>query len=113
MKSASVSTRVTWQAMLSASSMSWTNSASLGSSSRCRIRNGEFIACLAFFDASRRRLVDHRPEDPELLDGVDELVKVHGLHHVGVHTQPIARHHILFFMGRSEHHHRNQLELLI
>src|SRR5271157_2742956 len=44
-------------------------------------------------------LVDDRPEDPELLDGVHEFVEIHRLHHIRVNAQFVAGHHILFFMG--------------
>src|SRR5580698_2509566 len=110
---ASVSTRITSQAIPSVVSVQCASSASVTSSSRCRIRNGEPIACLALPDASGRRLVDDRPKNSEFLNGVYELVEIHGLHHVGVDAQLVARHHVLFFTGGGEHHHGDQLQVVI
>ena len=53
MKSSRVSTRVTSQAMPPASSTPWTSSASLASSSRCRMRSGALISCGRFPAAAR------------------------------------------------------------
>src|SRR5580693_1977930 len=113
MKSASVSTRVTSHLIPSFASVSWTSSASLGSSSRYRIRTSDFISRLVRFYASWWRLVNNSPEDPQFPDGVYKLVKIHRLYDIGVHAQSIARHHISFFMGRGEHDHGNHPELLI
>src|SRR5271167_3835458 len=113
MKSASVSTRVTRQVIPPIASLSSTSSASLGSSSRYRIHSWGFISRLVSFHASWWRFVNHGPKNPEFLNGVHKLVKIHRLHDVRVHAELVAPHHVFFFMRRSEHHHRNHLELLI
>src|SRR3984893_1871849 len=113
MKSASVSTRVTWQQIPSFSSVSTRSSASRRSSSRCRKRNGDFIFGLVSPDTSWWRLVDDGPENPQFLDGVDEGVKIHRLDDIGIHAQLIARHHVPLFTGRSKHHHGNHPEFFV
>src|ERR1017187_2522928 len=52
----------------------------------------------SLFHAARRRLVDHRPEDAEFLDRIDELVKIDRLYDIGVHPEAVASHHVLFLM---------------
>ena len=37
--------------------------------------------------AARRRLIDHRPEDTQFLDGIDKLVKIDRLYDVRVHPE--------------------------
>src|SRR5258707_5142145 len=113
MKSASVSTRVIWHLRPSIANVSGTSSASLGSSSRYRICNGDFISRLLRFNAAWWRLVNNCPENPEFLNGVYELVEIHRFYDIGVHAQRIARHHVTFFVGTGEHDHRNHPELLI
>src|SRR5215510_2328121 len=63
--------------------------------------------------ASWWRLIDHGPENPELFDGINKLVEINWLDHIGVHTKCIARHHVSFLMGRREHDHRNHAKFLI
>src|ERR1017187_7884156 len=90
---ASVSTRVTSQTMPSVSSRSRISSVSLGSSSIERIRNGDRMLLP---HTSRRRLVDDCPENAQFLDGINKLMKVNRLYHVRVHSEFVARHHVLF-----------------
>src|SRR5258708_38999501 len=113
MKSASVSTRIIWHLRPSIANVSGTSSASLGSSSRYRICNGDFISRLLRFNAAWWRLVNNCPENPEFLNGVYELVEIHRFYDTGVDAQRIARHHVTFFVGRGEQDHRNHPELLI
>src|SRR5215472_899927 len=112
MKSAFVSTRFASQVMLPVASTSRIICASLGSSSRHRMRKKDFIFWSGPSNASRGRLVDNGPKDSELLHGVYKFMKIHGLHDISVNAHPVACHHVFFFMGRSEDDHRNRLELL-
>src|SRR6267142_4291804 len=115
-KSAWVSTRVTSHTTPSLSRVAWMSSASPGLSSRCRMRSGGVMpgsAQVPLADAARRRLIDDGPEDAELLDGIDEFVKVHRLDHVGVHAEPVAGHHVALLTGGGEHHHRDHAQLLV
>src|SRR5215475_9589970 len=64
-------------------------------------------------DASWRRLIDHGPENPELFDGINKLVEIHWLDHIGVHAKCIARDHVSFLTGRREHDHRDHAQLLV
>src|SRR4051812_43382818 len=98
------------------------SSASLGSSSRCRIRRGDVImvplaapTSFSLFPshASWWGLIDDGPETPQLLDGVDELVEIDRLYHIGVHAILIARDQVSLLTGRREHYHRNHFQLLI
>ena len=59
----------------------------------------------------RRRLVHDRPEQPDLADGLQELVVRHGLHDVPVHAEVVAAHHVLLLGRRGDHHDRQRLEL--
>src|ERR1700722_19776650 len=86
------------------------SSASLGSSSRERIRKGSDVLTLG---SPKRRRVDHRPKSAKLLDGIDELVEVNRLDHVGIHAQPVACHQVFFFVRGREDNYGNQLELVI
>src|SRR5262249_61007805 len=63
--------------------------------------------------ASWRRLIDHGPENPELFDGINKLVEIHWLDHIGVHAKCIARDHVSFLMGKREYDHRNHAQFLI
>src|SRR5919198_4951173 len=71
-----VSTRTISQAIPSSASIARTSSASFMLSSRWSMRIGDFpdvrLGLLHSSYASRRRLVDDRPEGPELFDGIDE-----------------------------------------
>jgi hypothetical protein len=46
-----------------------------------------------------RRLVDHRPKHAKLLNGIDEFVEIDRLHHIGIHAELVASHHVLFLVG--------------
>src|SRR5882762_959954 len=46
--------------------------------------------------ASGRRLVDDRPKNPELLNGINKFVEINRLYHVRVHAKLVARHHVPF-----------------
>src|ERR1700677_1950613 len=94
-KASWVSTRCNSQAISSLRSSSRMSSASLGSSSRERIRRGWVRVTSS---APGRGRVDHRPEHAKLLDGIDELVKVYRLDHVGIHAELVAGDQILLFM---------------
>src|SRR5258705_1868628 len=59
------------------------------------------------------RLIDDGPEDPQLLDRIDELVEINWLDHIGVDAKPVARHHVLLLVGRGEDDDRNHAQLLI
>src|SRR5262249_38327632 len=113
--SRSSSTRVTVQGRPSLSSVTRSTSASAGSSSRYRIRNGAFTrSCITGFLTRLRllygswwRLIDDGPEEPELLDGVHEFLELHRLDDVGVDAESIARDHVSFFARGCEHHDGN------
>src|SRR5215475_13006986 len=62
---------------------------------------------------SRWRLIDNCPENPEFFDGINKLVEINWLDHIGVHAKFIARDHVSFLTGRSEHDHRDHAQLLI
>ena len=53
----------------------------------CRMPTGSF----------GRRLIDHAPEDAELFDRFQELMKFNRLDHIGIGTQGIAFDEIPFF----------------
>src|SRR5277367_5008637 len=91
-KASRVSTRDNSQTIPSLWSRSCISSASFGSSSRERIRRGWVVVTSS---APGRGRVDHRPEHAKLLDGIDELVKIYRLDHVGVHAQLVAGDQIL------------------
>src|SRR3954462_15161792 len=45
--------------------------------------------------ASRRRLIDDRPEEPQLSNGFDEIVETYRLDHIRVCTRVVASHEVL------------------
>src|SRR2546429_2374335 len=107
-----VSTRSTAATILSISSMARSKSVSMTSSSRWRMRSGDFIKYKMvrrrndFLPASARavnilgrRLIDHRPKSADLPDGVDEFPVAHRFDDVGVHAQLIASDQIAFLRG--------------
>src|SRR5215470_17454711 len=63
--------------------------------------------------ASWWRLIDYGPENPKFFDGINKLVEINWLDHIGVHAKFIARDHVSFLMGRREHDHRNHAQFLI
>src|SRR5580704_4706459 len=63
--------------------------------------------------ASRWRYIDDCPKDTQFADGVDELMRIHWLHHIGVHSELVAGYHVLFLARRREHHHRNDSQLRV
>lgn len=60
-----------------------------------------YSVCLS--DAPRGRLIDHRPEESELADGLDELVEIDRLDNVGIHTQAVTLDQVLLLPGGGEH----------
>src|SRR5437867_7235993 len=108
--------------MPSVSRIAWISSVSVGLSSRCRIRKGDFImlssSVLKSFSsflsyASWWLLIDDCPENPKFFDSIDKLVEINRLYHVGVHAKFIARYHVSFLTRRREHYHRNHFQFLI
>src|SRR5277367_2037332 len=104
----SVSTLVNAQTRPAVSRRSPISSASVGSSSIERIRNG---LCMSLPNAARRRLVDERPENAQFLDGIYKLMKIDRLHNIGIHAEFVAGHQVFFFSRRGQNDHRNQSEL--
>src|SRR5216117_1400323 len=45
-----------------------------------------------------RRLIDDAPESAELTDGIDEIVELHRLDHVGIDTQFVAFEQVALFV---------------
>src|SRR5215467_6748023 len=93
------------------------NSASMGLSSKCRMRNSLFITlCLQLRSLSRQRLalgwrlIEHRPEGAGEFDCVRELLKIDRLDDVGVDAQFVAFSQIRFFPGRGKHDYRDLFE---
>src|SRR5690606_27441586 len=63
--------------------------------------------------AFARGLVEHRPELAQRAHGLEELVDIDRLHHVGIDAEvPAARKVVLFARGRQDHH-RHALEALV
>ena len=58
-------------------------------------------------------LVHDRPENPQLLDGFDELGEPDRFHDIGVHSEAIAFHEVFLFARGGQHDHRYGPELLI
>jgi len=54
-------------------------------------------------------LVDHQPVKTELLDDVLEFFRIDRFLDVAIHVQFVAVDHTPLFLGRSQHHNRNQL----
>src|SRR5262249_5689073 len=71
------------------------------------------IPPLFLSNAPGRWLVDDGPKDTQFFNGVDKLVEIHRLHHVGVHAQFVAGNHIAFLARRREHHHRDHFQFLV
>src|ERR1700738_1150315 len=87
-----VSTRTISASSPSAASVALTRSASCGLSSRWRI-----FSTSATRAGCGRRFVHDGPESAQQLDRLDELEKVDRLDDVGVDTQIVRAHQILFF----------------
>src|SRR5581483_5042243 len=106
-KSCRLSTRRTWAWIPSSASATRTMSVSCGLSSRWRIRSAsrrKFFSMLA--SGARyhgRRLVDQRPEESHLLDGLHEFLEVHRLDDVGVDPGFVTSNKILFLARGSDH----------
>src|SRR5439155_22902868 len=56
----------------------------------------------------RRRLVEDRPEQPEALDGLDEVGEGDWLDYVGVHVQPVTLDDVALLTGGSEDYNRQR-----
>src|ERR1017187_5236680 len=72
------------------------SSASAGTSSTWRIR----IRVSGIGSAGR--LVEKKPVEPDLVHGLEEFVRVHGLHDVAVRAEVIARHEVSLLARRGQ-----------
>src|SRR3989449_8537987 len=75
------------------------------------IPNGESFLCFSY--APGRRLVDDRPECAELFDGLDKLLEIDRLHHVGVHAQFVTLHQVLFLARGGEDDQWDRLQFVV
>src|SRR5476649_2165737 len=93
----------------SASSRWRTSSASRGLSSRCSTRSGR-VTRISLAADHPRHFVDDCPEHADLLHGVDEILKLQRLDHVGVDAELVAVDEILLLPRRGHHYDRDRLE---
>src|SRR3954468_23538168 len=79
-------------------------------SCRFRLRGGIQSASS---DGSDGRFVEDCPKETELLDGIDELLKINRFNDVGIDAEFVTPDEILFLTGGGEHYDRHGLQAIV